>query len=381
MKANTFRLWRRTSLPLWGRWIARERETDKVPLWMQSKNPNQRELTHHCFAMVPPLQRRGEGVCAAVAGLLLTVFLAPAQAHDVYVSNEKDNTISVFDSNTLEVTKTIPVGKRPRGITFSKDFKTLYVCASDSNAIQELDVATGKVIDELPSGEDPEQFALSPDGTLLYVANENNAVTTVIDVVAKKVKAQVDVGVEPEGMAVSPDGKMSVTTSETSSMVHWIDTATFQQVATTLVGQRPRSARFSDDGTKLWVSAEVGGTVHVIDTASKQQIKEISFKIPGVARDKIQPVGVKLTKDGKYAFVALGPSNHVAVIDAKTYEVLKYILVGKRVWQLAFTPEEDKLFTTNGVSGDVTVIDVATLEAIKSVKVGRYPWGVAVLPK
>jgi YVTN family beta-propeller protein len=99
-----------------------------------------------------------------------------------------------------------------------------------------------------------------------------------------------------------------------------------------------------------------------------------------VARDKIQPVGIQLSKDGKYAFVALGPANHVAVIDAKTYEVLKYILVGKRVWQLAFTPEEDKLFTTNGVSGDVTVIDVATLEALHSVKVGRYPWGVAVLP-
>jgi PQQ-dependent catabolism-associated beta-propeller protein len=182
-------------------------------------------------------------------------------------------------------------------------------------------------------------------------------------------------------MAVSPDGKMAVTTSETSSMVHWIDATSFQLVATTLVGQRPRSAQFTDDGGKLWVSAEVGGTVHILDTATKQQVHEIKFKIKGVARDKIQPVGIKLTKDGKYAFIALGPANHVAVVDARTYDVLSYILVGKRVWQLAFTPEEDKLFTTNGVSGDVTVIDVATLEAVKSVKVGRYPWGVAVLPK
>jgi hypothetical protein len=30
----------------------------------------------------------------------------------------------------------------------------------------------------------------------------------------------------------------------------------------------------------------------------------------------------------------------VAVIDAKTFEVLDYLLVGRRVWQLAFTPDE-----------------------------------------
>jgi PQQ-dependent catabolism-associated beta-propeller protein len=317
----------------------------------------------------------------AFAGMtMLGVCSTSAHAHDVYVTNEKDNTITVFDSNTFEIKKTIAVGKRPRGLTFSKDHKLLYICASDSNAVQIMDVATGKIIDELPSGEDPEQFALSSDNRTLFIANEDNAVTTVVDTVEKKVIAQIDVGVEPEGMAVSHDGKLHVTTSETSNMVHWIDTSTLKQTATTLVSQRPRAAEFSPDDKLLWTTTEVGGRVHVIDTATKQQVTEIKFKIKGVARDKIQPVGVRLTRDGKYAFVALGPANHVAVIDAKTYDVLKYIVVGKRVWQLAFTPEQDKLFTTNGVSGDVTVIDIATLEAVQSVKVGRYPWGVDVLP-
>ena len=59
---------------------------------------------------------------------------------------------------------------------------------------------------------------------------------------------------------------------------------------------------------------------------------------------------------------------------------MNYILVGRRVWQLAMTPDESRLFTTNGVSGDVTVIDVATQRPIRSVKVGRFPWGVAVRP-
>ena len=55
-------------------------------------------------------------------------------------------------------------------------------------------------------------------------------------------------------------------------------------------------------------------------------------------------------------------------------------MVGQRVWQLAFTPDEQLLFTTNGTSNDVSVIDVDELSVTKSVPVGRYPWGVVVSP-
>ena len=53
--------------------------------------------------------------CAALLAAL------PALADTVYVSNEKDNTLSVIDSASMKVLKTVPVGKRPRGITLSKD--------------------------------------------------------------------------------------------------------------------------------------------------------------------------------------------------------------------------------------------------------------------
>ncbi len=77
--------------------------------------------------------------------------------------------------------------------------------------------------------------------------------------------------------------------------------------------------------------------------------------------------------------MALGPANRVAVIDAKTLRGREdYLLVGQRVWQLAFTPDETLLFVTNGNSNDVSVIDVPSLKVIKSIPVGTAPWGVAV---
>lgn len=313
-----------------------------------------------------------------LALLLWSVLAGPAWADEIWVTNEKDDTISVIDPEKLEVVRTIKTGERPRGITFSKDHKRAYVCASDSDAVQVFDSATGQLLHRLPSGEDPEQFVLHPDDRHLYIANEDDAVTTVVDTQTRTVVAQINVGIEPEGMAVSPDGSLVITTSETTNMAHWIDTKTHQLVANTLVDSRPRHAEFTRRTNELWVSAEIGGTVSIFDVASKTEKAKISFAIPGVNKDLIQPVGFKFTPDEKTAFVALGPANHLAVVDMTTYKVRKYILVGRRVWHMAFDRDHKRLFTTNGVSGDVTVVDVARETAIKSIKVGRFPWGVAL---
>ena len=51
---------------------------------------------------------------ATTMGLICVT--GPAVAYTVYVSNEKGNSITVLNSETLEVEETIPVGMRPRGI-------------------------------------------------------------------------------------------------------------------------------------------------------------------------------------------------------------------------------------------------------------------------
>ena len=214
----------------------------------------------------------------------------------------------------------------------------------------------------------------------VYVSNEKGNSVTVIDSVTLEAKQTVKVGRRPRGITMSPDGKVLVNTSETTNMAHFIDTATHKTFDNVLVDSRPRVAIFNPAGTQLWVSSEIGGTVTVINPADRKIISKIRFEIPGVTKEAIQPVGVRITPDGKTAFVALGPANRVAVIDTATFEVKKYLLVGQRVWQLALTPDGKKLLTTNGASNDVSVIDVDALKVIKSIRTGRYPWGVVVAP-
>ena len=83
-------------------------------------------------------------------GVTIASFASPAEAYKVFVSNEKGNSISVLDSDTMEVVKTIKVGQRPRGIAISNDGKFIFVCASDDDTIQIIDTATFEIVGTLP---------------------------------------------------------------------------------------------------------------------------------------------------------------------------------------------------------------------------------------
>ena len=315
---------------------------------------------------------------AFLAAAVLLFLSVPAAAFTAYVSNEKSNTVSVIDTDKLVVVSTIKVGQRPRGIELTRDGKFVLVAVGDDDTIQMIDTATQEVVAVLPSGPDPELFTQDPTGKLLYVANENDNTVTIIDLERRVRLGEVQVGVEPEGMGISPDGRILVNTSETTNMAHFIDTQTRKIVANVLVDARPRFAEFKRDGSELWVSSEIGGTVSVIDPVKHAVTAKISFDIPGLRKEAVQAVGISITHDGKTGFVALGPATRIAVVNGMTHAVEKYLLVGQRVWHMAFTPDEKYLLTTNGISNDVSVIDVASLKVIKSIQVGELPWGIAI---
>jgi YVTN family beta-propeller protein len=139
-------------------------------------------------------------------------------------------------------------------------------------------------------------------------------------------------------------------------------------------------AVFSPDGARLWLTSELRGTVTVLDTKSLAVVGKIGFSIPGVDRALIQAVGLTLSGDGTRAYVALASANRIAEIDANTFQVLRYYLVGQRVWSVALSPNGSRLYTANGNSGDISVIDLGSQQVVRSVAVGRAPWGVIAVP-
>ncbi len=95
-------------------------------------------------------------------------------------------------------------------------------------------------------------------------------------------------------------------------------------------------------------------------------------------KSDVTPVGLRMTKDGKTAYVTLGHAAHVAIVDVPTRNVQGYILVGKRSWGFGMSRDEKTLYVASGFGDDVTVIDLKARKATLSIPVGRIPWGVVI---
>ena len=74
-------------------------------------------------------------LATACATALLLGSASVAHAETIFVSNEKDNTITVVDGETLKTIDTIKTARRPRGIVLSPDFKELFVAATSSTSL------------------------------------------------------------------------------------------------------------------------------------------------------------------------------------------------------------------------------------------------------
>lgn len=297
-------------------------------------------------------------------------------ADTVYVTLEKGNAIAVMDGNTGKLNQIVEVGKRPRGLVLSQDKKRLYVAVSDENVIKIVDVATLKIVGTLVCDR-AKTFAMSADGDLLYATNDGDNLLTVIDIPQSKGVKRIPIAKESEGVSVSPDGRWIVSTSEAENLAEWTDGKTLEVVDKTQVDMRPRSSEFTADGKQLWVSSQNAANLSIIDVETKRPLKKIVFNVPGVAPETVMPVGIRIDKHRRFAYVALGRANHIAVIDAQKLEVIKYLAVGQRVWNMALSSDQKRLYTANGLSYDVSIINLENHQVINTVAVGQTPWGIA----
>lgn len=291
----------------------------------------------------------------------------------VFVTNEEGNSVSVIDATTNQVTATVDVGKRPRGIGLSADGKEIYVAVSGENVIAVIDPGSLKVVRKFNSGADPETFAVHPNGNL-YISNEENAKASVYNPKTGELVTEIKVGLEPEGVAISPDGSRAIVTSESTNMLHLIAIPEHKPVANILVGARPRSASFSRDSKTAYATSEISGEVKKIDVASGK----IVAKMP-LADDKAKPKDILPSRDGKRLFVAGGRANRIFVLDESTLAIQKEIPVGNRVWGLALNKDGSRLYTTDGASHQVSVIDTTSDKVVATVPVGKMPWGIVAI--
>ncbi|MFI9009387.1 cytochrome D1 domain-containing protein [Actinosynnema sp. NPDC053489] len=213
------------------------------------------------------------------------VVVSPSGGH-VYVSNYAAGTVSVVDAATLTTTETIPVGANADGIAITPDGRRLYVAHDvvGAGTVTVVDTTTNTAVTDIPTGDTPTAVAVTPNGAKLVVVNKFSNNVAVVDTASNAVVGTVPVGFIPHGVAISPDGARAYVTNSEGHDVSVVDLATLAPVARVPVGNRPISVALTPDGGKAYVTNYNSGTVSVVDTAT--------LSVVGVVPVGANPVGI-----------------------------------------------------------------------------------------
>jgi len=119
-----------------------------------------------------------EATHAIAVGLHPTAITWDEKRARLYVANSNSDTISIVDTRTNTVSRTIDVqpfpqrvrGIAPTALTLSSDGSTLYAACGGINAVAVISVADGRIAGLIPTAWYPNALDLSADGKYLAVA-------------------------------------------------------------------------------------------------------------------------------------------------------------------------------------------------------------------
>jgi YVTN family beta-propeller protein len=297
-----------------------------------------------------------------------------------YVTRLHSNSVSVIDTATtpIKVVNSVSVGDTPLGVAVAPDGKRVYV-ATQGNYVSVIDTATHTVVKTVPIDAISHFMAITPDGKKVYVTTYAGFVS-VIDTATNVVVDTIDV--DGWDVAAAPDGKRVYVTNYTEggNFVSMIDTATNNVVDSVAVGLNPGGVAVAPDGKRVYVAnygdGNGGGSVSVIDTTTTH-----NSVIDTVPIGQTPAIDVTVALDGKRVYVTDGFES-LMVIDTTTkpHSIINTVTVGDSPYGVAVTPDGKRVYVANYSSSSVSVIDTATNNLVDTVSVGGSPDDIAIGP-
>ena len=158
-----------------------------------------------------------------------------------------------------------PSGANPR----------LWVVNQDNDSVSVFDAATLAKLGEVAVGTAPRSIARAPNGMIWVVAKQSGNLK-VIDPTTRAVARTITLarGSQPFGIVMSPVANVAYVTLEAGGQILKFDTAKYTQIGSAAIGLNARHLSISGDGMRLYVSRYVTpplpgeGTATVTPTAS-----------------------------------------------------------------------------------------------------------------
>lgn len=282
-----------------------------------------------------------------------------------YVTNKSAGTVTVIDTVTNTVVKTIAVGAGPDSIAVKPDGTTLYVASSTNNTVKVVNTSTGAVAKTI-SITKPSAMAINSSGSTLYVTSQDAGTVTKITTSTSAVSGTVKLpaGSRPTGIVVSPDKtKIYVISNKDTGggSVALIGYTSSTSSTIANLAAAPTALAISADNKRLYVTS-ADGKLSVIDTATKAVVG--SHTVSGV------PAGVTVSKDGSTVLVT-DATGTVSAVNAATGALLSTFATRTSTTTTSVTPSTAA--STDGTR--LYVADAAKVHVVSLLPANSAPQG------
>jgi YVTN family beta-propeller protein len=259
-----------------------------------------------------------------------------------YFSSEAEQTLTVVDGRTLQVTKKIPLTGRPNNISISRDGRRVYVgIVSAPGAVDVIDTTTLEKAKSIPTKGGIHNVYVTPDGRHVVAGSIAGRLMTVID-------------------------------QQTEEPLWTLFTE----------GVRPMAFETNPDGSTKRIFVQISN-LHgfaVVDFAKRQEVARITLPddIPAEKVDKgpfnASPShGLGVAPDGRTLWVTSRPNALTYAYSLPDLKLLGGVDVGGRPDWVTFTPDSKYVYVSTENTDSVVVLDVAAIKEATRIKVGSRP--------
>lgn len=251
------------------------------------------------------------------------------------ITNFGSNTVSVIRTSNdgssnpvFEKVREIAVGRFPYGIAVEPTGTFAYVTNSGDGTVSKIDLGTYETAAVIAVGSNPIGIAASPDGTRVYVVNNSSGTVSIINVADNTVVGTVRVGANPYGIAVHPQGTHVYVANSGDNSISVMKTADNSLTTKSdLHFSTPWGVTVNPAGTVAYITNFNGGSVSLFDTGAS------AVNSPNIQVDA-NPVGVSVSSDGLFSYVVNSGQGTVSIINNTTNTVGTKVTVGSRPYAL-----------------------------------------------
>jgi YVTN family beta-propeller protein len=237
------------------------------------------------------------------------------------------NTVYIFDAQTGQQRAIVNVGKAPKGVKITPDGKLAYVSNEGGASVSVIDLGTHQVIDTIKVEEAPHNVRFNRSGTLAYVTLQGGAGIGVINTSSRKQTRIIPVpGITgPHNIDLSADEKIAYV----RDFVHHVavlDLVEEKVLTVITVGNGHGGIDVSPDGSVIATAAIGDNIISIIDP--------VTWKSTDVIVGD-GPHGIRTSANSRWIYVTLTKENRIAIVDAKTRQLVSKIDVGQFPFWLA----------------------------------------------